>query len=105
MIQSRVDTIRKMLEAEPGDPFLNYALALEFAKENKVAEAIQLIEEVLGRDEKYLGAYYQLGKFYEQVGDKAKAIEVYLKGMDVAKAQKNTKALNELRGALEMVEE
>ena len=102
---SRIQQLQQMLKDEPHDSFLNYALALEFAKENDVPKALAIIEEVLQRDENYLGAYYQLGKFYEQVDDAEKAIVIYQKGIDIAKAQNNRKAQGELNEALWMLED
>jgi len=94
-----------MLKDEPNDSFLNYALALELAKENNISKAIGIIEEVLQRDPAYLGAYYQLGKFYEELEKPEKAIAVYRKGMEIAKSQNNRKAQGELNEALWMLEE
>lgn len=102
---SRLDQITEMLENEPNDSFLNYALALEYAKENNIQKAIELIEALLSRDENYLGAYYQLGKYYEETKQPGKAIAVYTQGVTIAQNQKNNKALGELNEALWMLEE
>ncbi len=105
MSNSRLTQIEEMLKLEPNDSFLNYACALEYAKANDVTKAIQLIETLLLRDENYLGAYYQLGKYYEQTQDLPKAISTYTKGIEVAKKIKNNKALGELNEALWMLED
>lgn len=52
----RLAKIQEMLMQEPEDSFLNYALALEYAKTANLKKAIELIENVLKRDENYLGA-------------------------------------------------
>jgi tetratricopeptide (TPR) repeat protein len=102
---SRLSQIEEMLKTEPNDSFLNYALALEFAKANDVKKAIELIENLLLRDENYLGAYYQLGKYYEQTENFSKAISTYNTGITLAKKVKNNKALGELNEALWMLED
>jgi tetratricopeptide (TPR) repeat protein len=102
---SRLQQIQEMLKSEPADSFLNYALALEYAKINDLTKAVELIEALLARDENYLGAYYQLGKHYEQLEQKKKAIETYQKGVLIANTQKNQKALGELNEALWMLED
>ena len=94
-----------MLKNEPNDSFLNYALALEYAKLENVKKAIELIETLLIRDEEYLGAYYQLGKYYEQIENSEMAISTYKKGVSLAKKKKNNKALGELNEALWMLED
>jgi len=102
---SRIDQLQEMLKSEPNDSFLNYALALEYAKLNDVKKAIELIEALLFRDENYLGAYYQLGKYYEQIEEQQKAIAAYNKGVSVAQKQKNNKTIGELNEALWMLED
>lgn len=102
---SRLEQLRQMLEKEPLDPFLNYAIALEHAKVGDVARAIGIIEQVLSRDENYLGAYYQLGKYYEETSQRDKAISAYQKGMEIAKKQNNRKTLGELSTALMLLED
>jgi len=102
---SRLEQLYEMLQKEPLDPFLNYAIALEHAKNNNVKKAISIIEEVISRDENYLGAYYQLGKYYEETDQKEKAISTYKKGMEIAKKQNNRKTLGELGTALMLIED
>ena len=104
-MKSRIDLLNEMLLKEPADPFLNYAMALEFHKSGEKQKAISLLENVIRVDENYLAAYYQLGKFYEETSEKNKAIEIYAKGILIAKAQKNMKTLSELNEALQQLEE
>ena len=94
-----------MLKEEPNDSFLNYALALEYGKSEEWEKAIELIENLLKRDEKYLGAYYQLGKYQELTGQHNKAADTYRKGVSIAQELKNNKAMGELKEALWMLEE
>lgn len=102
---SRLQHIQEMLKNEPNDSFLSYALALEYSKLNDTTKAIELIEELLKRDENYLGAYYQLGKYYEQTAELEMASATYTKGIAIAKIQKNNKAIGELNEALMMLED
>lgn len=102
---SRLSQIQEMLKNEPNDSFLNYALALEYGKLENVKKAIELIEALLVRDEEYLGAYYQLGKYYEQIENPEMAISTYKKGVSLAQKKKNNKALGELNEALWMLED
>jgi tetratricopeptide (TPR) repeat protein len=104
-MSTRLQQLIEMLKDEPNDSFLNYALALEFAKNNDVPKAIELTEALLERDENYLGAYYQLGKYYEQTGAIEKATDTYTKGIAIAKTQNNRKAQGELNEALMMLED
>ncbi len=102
---SRLNQLLEMIKNEPNDSFLNYALALEYAKEGDVKKAIDLIEVLLSKDEAYLGAYYQLGKYYEECQESERAIATYRKGIAISEKQKNIKATSELNAALWMLED
>jgi Tfp pilus assembly protein PilF len=104
-MESRLEQLKKMLETEPNDSFLNYALALEYAKTNDLKKAIQLIEAIIVRDKDYLGAYYELGKYYELSEQAQMAADIYRKGIEIAIQQKNRKAQLELNEALLQLED
>ncbi|MEW6469338.1 MAG: tetratricopeptide repeat protein [Bacteroidota bacterium] len=105
MTVSRKELLLQMLAKEPGDTFLNYALALELEKEHKISEAIRVIEKVLEDNADYLGAYYKLGKLYEASGERELARKTYISGLAVARRQKNGKTLSELNEALLLLDE
>lgn len=88
-----------MLAQQPTDSFLNHAMALEEIKLGNEAAARALFESILQRDPQYIGSYYHLGKLLERQGYETAAIEVFERGMEVAKKLGDQHALNELRGA------
>ena len=88
-----------MLAQQPTDSFLNHAMALEEIKLGNEAAARALFESILQREPQYIGSYYHLGKLLERQGDETAAIEVFERGMEVAKKLGDQHALNELRGA------
>jgi tetratricopeptide (TPR) repeat protein len=98
-----MEQLREMLVAEPNDPFLNYALALEFVNCNELEKAINLLHQIIISSPNYLGSYYQLGKLLEEVGQKEKAMVAYQQGIVIAQKQKNQKTLAELNQALEQL--
>lgn len=104
MPPSKTQQLLQMLQSEPLDSFLNYALALEYAKENSIEKAIELIEAIIVRDPDYIGCYYQLGKMYEQTSNFEKAVDAYNRGIAIAKKQNNRKTLGELNEAISMLE-
>ena len=68
------------------------------AKKKRFFKTIKLNEE-------YLAAYYQLGQTSEKLGKKKEAKEIYLKGLELAKKQKNQKAVNEINEAIMMLDD
>ncbi|MEO6904130.1 MAG: tetratricopeptide repeat protein [Bacteroidia bacterium] len=102
---SRFQQLQEMLKSEPNDSFLNYAVALEHAKMGEIQKAIELIEVILNRDINYLGAYYQLGNYYELTKQPEKAIAIYNKGIEIATKQNNRKTQSELQEALWLLQD
>ncbi len=89
-----------MLEEQPLDLFLQYALAMEYLGMNEPGKAKELFERIIAADEHYVAAYYQLGKLLETT-DENEAITIYEKGMAEAKLKKDQKTVNEFISALD----
>ena len=87
------------------DSFLQHALALEYIKIGEDAKARQLFNEILLREPTYIGSYFHLGKLLERAGDIPKAIRIYQRGMEEAGRAGDNHSYNELRAALEELEE
>lgn len=103
--EERLKSIEKMLESNSNDSFLNYAAALEYHKFGQMDKSIKLLEKLIKQDPKYLGSYYQLGKFYEEKNMMTKAIATYRKGLPVAKELNDHKTQGELSEALMFIDE
>ena len=102
---SRIEKLLEFMRTSDKDSFLQHALALEYIKIGNDIEARKLFNEILKREPTYIGSYYHLAKLLERVGDIDRAIRVYKKGMEEAKKAEDTHSFNELRGALEDMEE
>ena len=101
----RLAALEKLLLETPGDPFLRYGIALEHARLGNRREAIARIENLLHDYPDYLGAFYQLGQWYEQEDLIEMAKEIYRRGMILAEHERNLKTLGELRSALDLLED
>lgn len=104
-METRRQNLMEMLEKEPNDIFLNYALAVEFTGEGKYQEAETQFLKTLKLNNDYLPCYYQLGQTAEKLNKEKEALEYYHKGAELAKIQNNNKALNELNEAIWMLED
>lgn len=98
MAIDRITQLEKFYAEEPGDPFNAYALALEYQKQN-TARAGELFHQLLEAHRDYLPTYYHAAKFFEASGDRQKAIDVFEKGIALARRLNNAKALRELQSA------
>jgi Tfp pilus assembly protein PilF len=100
----RIAKLKEFLEANPNDSFVQHALALEHVKTGDDAEARKLFENILNKDENYIGSYYHLGKLLERNDERESAIKWYELGMLKAKENGDMHAFNELQAALEELE-
>lgn len=102
---NRIEKLLEYLQASPEDSFLQHALALEYVKVGNDGLAEGYFKSLLTQNPGYVGSYYHLAKLYERKGEVAAAIEVYNNGMLQAKQAGDMHALNELRAALEELED
>lgn len=101
----RIEKLLEFLKDSPGDSFLQHALALEYIKAGNDADARRLFDEILMREPEYVGSYYHLAKLLERINEMEEAIITYNKGMEEAKKAGDNHAYNELRAALEEIED
>lgn len=101
----RISKLKEYIKTAGKDSFLQHALALEYIKIGNDEEARKLFNEILKREPTYLGSYYHLGKLLERIGDPEKAMRVYERGMEVAKAANDSHTYNELQAAYEDAED
>lgn len=101
-MESRLAQLQNFLRESPNDPFLKYALTMEFVKLGEKQSARNGFEDLVHSHADYVGTYYHFGKFLEGEGEKDSALEIYEKGVLVAQQKRNFHALNELKNAILM---
>jgi len=101
----RITKLKEFLSANPGDAFLQHALALEYIKRGDDAPARRLFEEILAADPTYVGSYYHLAKLLERAGETELAKQWYEKGIEQAADAADLHALRELRAAYDALED
>lgn len=96
---SRRIKLEEMLSAEPDDAFLNYALALELAKEDRGA-ALQRLADMNARFPDHVPAYFRRGQILAEAGDLAAAREVLTAGIRSARKNGDDHAAAEMQELL-----
>lgn len=102
---TRLEQLQQMLQQEPNDEFLQYAVCMEYMALQQFEKAAGGLWQIVESNANYLAAYYQLGKCLEAQNKVAEARRVYEDGVKIAKAQNNSKTLNELNEALFLLED
>lgn len=104
-MSTRLDQLNEFLKESPEDPFLKYAIAAEYLKQNEEQEALERFEQLIDKHPDYVGTYYHLGKLYEKLDKLELAVITYKSGIDIARKSRNFHALGELQGALSFLVE
>ncbi len=101
-LEDRIKLLREFCDEEPQNPFNYYSLFLEVQKVN-TEESLEIGEMLIKKFSTYLPTYYMFGQLLEE-DFPTKALEIYKKGIYVARDQKNLKTENELKSALQNLE-
>ena len=103
--QERIEKLKEIIQKDSTDSFSQYALSLEYNGINEPLTAIEILEELLKRDAKYLPAYHQLGQLLGKMNKTQEAKKVYRTGVDLAVSQNDDKTAKEMREELEELED
>ena|ERR671924_177771 len=98
---SRVDALLGFIAQKPGDPFPQYALALEYKNAGRLDEAWATFDALMKGLPDYTAAYLHAGNTLVALGRKAEAADVYRRGIEVCVRRGDAHARAELEGALE----
>ena len=100
----RIQLLEQFIAEDPNDPFNYYALGLEYMKKD-VNKALDVFKNLVADHADYVATYYQLAKLYEYMGQRTNAVTTYNKGIEISMRQHDLKTLQELRSALEALDE
>jgi len=100
MSKTRRQRIEEMLATEPGDTFLRYALAMEFASEGQLEEAVDRLRALIRDVPHYVPAYFQAAQCTLRNGDSDSAAELLRGGIITARAQSDMHAVDEMSALL-----
>lgn len=98
--EERESLFLQVLEIDPEDTLANYGVGSIAVEKKNWEKAREHLERVLAADEKYSVAYLALGKAYMGLGDKAKAKEIFQKGIKVAAAKGDLMPANQMQAEL-----
>ena len=99
-VKSRKQQLEEMLAVDPKDPFLRYALAMEYVSEGNDEEAVRCLQEMFQASPNYVAAYQQAGQALIRLSRPQEAGEVLRRGMATARSQGDLHAAEEMQGLL-----
>ncbi len=102
MNEERIQTLHKLVKMDPSDVFSLFALGLEFL-EAQPELAKRYFCRAHEKDERYVAAYFQLGKLFFDQGDEKAATEWLEKGIRVAEEVGDSHAAGEMQDFLDQM--
>jgi Tfp pilus assembly protein PilF len=103
-MSSRLVSLLEMLEKEPDDSFLMYAVALEYISAGDLYEAEKFLKKLIAADPGYTAAYMQYAQLKEKQDKIDEAKELYKKGIDAANKAGDKKTAKEMEDFLNDLE-
>jgi len=103
MTTDRISKLKTMQSNRPDDPFLPYAIGIEYKNMSKFPEAIEHFKDVHDRFPDYIPNFFHYAGSLEALEDFPAAIAIYDEGIEKASAQDDQHALSELKGARELI--
>src|SRR5690606_22701002 len=103
-MSERLNQLIKLHEAEPGDPFCTYGIALEHFKAGRHDDALAWLDTTLSIDARYCDAYFQKAKVQLERGDDEAARATLMQGMHAAREANDDHARSELSELLASIE-
>ncbi len=100
---NRLEALRSMLSQDPGNTLARYGLAMEFANQGRLEEAMGEYGALLERDPNYAAAYYHGGQALERLGRVDEARDWYARGIEVTTRTGDAHARSELQAALDLL--
>ncbi len=98
------EQIEKLLRAEPDDVFLNYSLAMQFAKEALFDDALRQFDRVIALDPDYCAAYHHKANTQVAAGQLDAARRTLEAGTQAAQRAGNSHAHSEMLELLASIE-
>jgi len=101
-MSSRIEILKQMLEADPGNSFARYGLAMETMKAGDLEGSVKEFDVLLERDPNYSAGYFHGGQTLEKLGRLDDARDYYRRGLAVTR---DPHARGEMQAALDILGE
>ena len=100
----RLTKLRALLEKEPDDGFLLYAIAQEYAKAGDTDQAVAHYDRAIAVDPKECYAFFHKAKVLEEARRVPEAVTALRAGLARARTVSDRKAASEIEGYLDSLE-
>lgn len=97
---SRIKQLEAILEENPDDPFVVYALAQEYITAGQTMQGLLLFEHLVAHHPDYVPTYYHYAGVLHGAGNRTEAIRLLEAGIARGQAAADHHAVAEMKGLL-----
>lgn len=101
---NKIEQFKQLIEMDQNDAVLRYGLGVEYLRQEKIPAAVEEFRRTLELKPDYSAAYRDLGRALEQLDQNREAVEVYRKGIGVAKQNGDLQTIKEIEVFLKRME-
>jgi predicted Zn-dependent protease len=98
---SRIETFKQMLENDSENTLVRFGLANEYLKAERYEEAILALRDYLQRADDEGAAFGMLARAYEKTGQREKAREAFMRGIEAAELHGHPSMAEDYRETLQ----
>lgn len=98
-----MEVLKSMLDQNPRDSFARYGLAMEYANQGNLDQAVTEYRALLEYNPDYAAAYFHGGQALEKLGRVEDAAALYRKGIETTARTGDQHTKSELEAALGML--
>jgi tetratricopeptide (TPR) repeat protein len=104
MNEARLSQLKEMLAEDPNDVFVDYAIGLELYK-LQAEEGILHLQQLAKKAPNYCPVHFKLGQWFTENDQEKEALNWFYLALEIAKKENDTKAINEIKEAIWLIEE
>lgn len=96
----RLTRMQSYVDSRPDEPFPRYGLAMEYAKQGRLEDALLQFEDLRRRHPDYVATYYHLGMLLMRMGRTEEARRTWEEGIGASTAKGDLHTRAEIEAAL-----
>jgi tetratricopeptide (TPR) repeat protein len=104
MTNTRLETLKSMLEQNPTDAFARYGLAMEYKNAADYEAAMREFHALIAAHPDYPAGYFHGGQTLERMGRTEDARGMYREGVEAAARKGDGHAQSEMQAALDLLD-
>ena len=103
MASNRLDTLKQLVSQDPGNTFIRYGLAMEYANSGELESAAAEFQSIVKENPDYVAAYFHGGQTFEKLGRVEAAKILYERGIAATARTGDEHTRSELQAALDLL--